>query len=324
MLLLPLNPAGGLGQQQHFEQPGVACCQRDVAQHFCFGAKMTDLEGGRRPVENPLDPGAGWKEPKSLRSPVKRGLTPGQYVLAKLLRHLLAESGNGVRDFAVKRHYDPSNLTRWLQGERIPDKAIVDALLDAVEDAHPGRVSPEVRSRCYEIHLHALESTHPERYRVQILSDRLEGVLYERENAAATVLQASAGVAELQQRTHELEVRILELEEEGRAQQKRSATALVSLREEQRRSEQECDSLRRRIRVQERELEDARRALERATSECADLEDQLDRAEAALLAAEREQESDVRQRDALIRRLRRRLSEAEHDVAVAVTSFAGG
>src|SRR5215472_1011172 len=103
---------------------------------------------------------AAWLMPsddtgRNLR-PLPHDLAPELRDLALFLRVNFAKLGVSVRGYAQQHNWDPSVVSRFLKGERIPDQTFVDALL---ADAGPQRSREEVeeqRSRALDLRLKAL------------------------------------------------------------------------------------------------------------------------------------------------------------------------
>lgn len=114
--------------------------------------------------------------------PLPEKLRPEVRELALALRRLLKGSGKSQRQFASYYRTSVSSVSRYLSGERIPEKHFLDGLMKSACKAHGTEVPADLQGRIYQLHRDALLADNPARYREQMASDRLEeAVLREEE-----------------------------------------------------------------------------------------------------------------------------------------------
>lgn len=221
-------------------------------------------------------------------APLSDELAPEVREFVEFLRILMKKIGLGVRQYAAYRHLSASSVSRYLSGERVPDKSFIDTLMDSY-GRHTGVPVPdEARARAYALHLEALRAAQPARWKVQMLTDELEHALHARLAAEAEVRRLRSGVSGREQRIEELEARIGEW---GQVNGRDNA-ALVRHQERIRELEAECERLRAQISRLKHDLRAAERAHKDAEARCVQLEAELttleERAEAERLEQERD------------------------------------
>ncbi|QIJ63512.1 ATP/GTP-binding protein [Streptomyces sp. JB150] len=104
-------------------------------------------------------------------APLKDGLPPEKRALAQHLRQLFLVLGIGVRRFAARQFIDPSSVTRYLNGERVPPWDFVTRIIEEVEKAR-APLTPEAQAALWELHRAALKSNRHSS-EMQALQDRL-------------------------------------------------------------------------------------------------------------------------------------------------------
>jgi hypothetical protein len=88
---------------------------------------------------------------------LKDGLPPARRALAEDLRALFGVLGVRVRRYAARRHLDPSSVTRYLNGERVPPWDFVAALIADVREAS-APLTAEAEAALRETHRTALKA----------------------------------------------------------------------------------------------------------------------------------------------------------------------
>ncbi|GGR14686.1 hypothetical protein WEB32_20535 [Streptomyces netropsis] len=81
-----------------------------------------------------------------------------QRMLATGLRALFEMLGTSLRSFAARHHMDPSALSRYLSGSRIPPREFLQLLVREVSIHRGLEVAPEAVQHLYELHLATLRS----------------------------------------------------------------------------------------------------------------------------------------------------------------------
>lgn len=146
---------------------------------------------------------------------LSEGLAPEIRDLALALRGLFKAHGRSLRDFAARSHFGPSTVSRYLAGERIPEKHFLDCLIKFVCEAHrqEATVIAEVQSHLYRLHREALLASRPERYREQMASDRLEDAILQREQAELQIQELRRELSAHSRQLQERELQVRQLEE---------------------------------------------------------------------------------------------------------------
>ncbi|MER5888212.1 ATP-binding protein [Streptomyces sp. NPDC001941] len=224
-------------------------------------------------------------------APLSQALPPEVRALATTLRRLLKGAGKSQRQFAVYHHISVSTVSRYLSGERIPDKHFLDALMKSVCKAHDTEVSAELQGDLYRLHREALLAKDPPRYREQMASDRLEDAVLRQEDLELELrdLRVSADEQLRELTALESQLRMLETS----AVRERGAGRAEVERHRMRREELEnsCALLREEVARLEAALRAAERERDTARERCRVLEDELAEAQEASEKAELEREA---------------------------------
>ncbi|WP_018570045.1 hypothetical protein [Streptomyces sp. PsTaAH-124] len=104
-------------------------------------------------------------------APLKDGLAPEKRALAEDLRRVFLSLGISVRRYAARRFLNPSSVTRYLSGERLPPWDFVAGVIADVEEAQ-APLTPEAEAALRELHREALKSNRHSS-EVQALQDKL-------------------------------------------------------------------------------------------------------------------------------------------------------
>ena len=115
------------------------------------------------------------------------------------------------------RSIDKGTISRYLHGKRVPREPwFLDKLL-AIQAGNGKPVTPAVREHLKELHLRALETTHPHEYRVRLANDELKIAL-------TSQRQAERYARDLEEQIAEHNRQVLELtEDKDRLQEARDA-----------------------------------------------------------------------------------------------------
>ncbi|MEV6120416.1 hypothetical protein AB0M23_07805 [Streptomyces sp. NPDC052077] len=207
-------------------------------------------------------------------APLGEDLVPEKRAFVEDLRMIFLRLGVSVRRYAARRHVDPSTLTRYLKGDRLPGWDFVATLVADLREEGMA-LTPEAERRVRELHREALRSNRPagkrqkledqlaladeEARRKQAHAQALEEALHDRvRRLSAAEARSRALAVELDRRTqaHRAEIDVWqgEYEELGR----------------------ECQDLRQEITYLEEVLAVTRAELIAAENQCCVLESQLE------------------------------------------------
>ncbi|WP_225851285.1 ATP-binding protein [Streptomyces sp. HPF1205] len=202
-------------------------------------------------------------------------LSPEVRDLASALRGLFKATGKSLRQFAVYHHLSAPSVSRYLAGERIPDKQFLDILMKSACKTHGLEVTAELQGHIYRRHREALLADQPLRYREQMASDRLEDAILQKEEAELQIRDLRADVRGQQRKLRELEVCIQQLEAAGERDRQRSGAELDLHRRQKADFEEQCARLRQTIEELKAALAQARRERDSARERCTALEAEL-------------------------------------------------
>ncbi|MER7935397.1 MULTISPECIES: ATP-binding protein [unclassified Streptomyces] len=253
--------------------------------------------------------GWGFEDAEGFK-PLSPKLRPEVRELAVAMRRLLKGSGKSQRQFAAYYRTSVSSVSRYLSGERIPEKHFLDGLMKSACKAHGTEVPADLQGRIYRLHRDALLADNPARYREQMASDRLEeAVLREEElEIESRELHRAVEGHVRQLQAMEFQLRQIEAAQAHEAHTPRAEIERRRTRKEE--LEEECVRLREEVARLERSLRDAERDRDAARLRCQDLEAEL---AAANESAER---ADLERRARAERlRLAKAVDVAEHRLA---------
>ncbi|MFC8170733.1 hypothetical protein ACFUJU_00230 [Streptomyces sp. NPDC057235] len=215
----------------------------------------------------------GRRKPSQLAE-LKAGLLPEKRALAEDLRSLFGALGLSVRGYALRRHLDASSVTRYLNGERVPQwKFVAELIGDVREAAAP--LTPEAEKALRDTHRAALR-TNRRGSEIQNLQDRLASVDEEtrrikaRERALEEALfDREKTLSESITRCHRLETRL--------DSQRSAHTADLALwKGEWEQLQDECGHLHQEVLFLQEALAVTRAELIAAEGECHRLETELE------------------------------------------------
>ncbi|OXY95587.1 hypothetical protein BEK98_15695 [Streptomyces diastatochromogenes] len=242
--------------------------------------------------------------------PLSGELRPEVRDLAEALRRLLKGSGKSQRQFAVYHHIGVSTVSRYLSGERIPDKHFLDGLMKSACKAHGTEVSAALQGRMYRLHRDALLADDPARYREQMASDRLEDAVLRAEEAQLEIRELRRAAEGQKQQLWALESQLRQLEAAEHHERGLLRADLERHRMRKEELEEACARLRDKVARLEKALEDAERERDVARTRCRELEAELAVAQEAAERAELER----RAREERLR-LAKAAEVAEHRLA---------
>jgi len=213
--------------------------------------------------------------PRPGLEPLKESLQPEERRLAEALRQLLAATGQSMRAYGPSVNRSPSVVSRYLSGERIPDKEFIDGLLMKVMRHHRQLVPADVQEHLYDLHREALRVSAPSRHKVQLLTDELGDAIIRQEQADAQVKTLEDTVAEREQQLVELHMRTRQIESDRAADRNQNHAALVAYHHREEELEDECRRLEAEVARLRVELDEAKALHHEAEERCDALERQL-------------------------------------------------
>lgn len=233
-------------------------------------------------MSNPLDETGDLKDFKHL----PESLSPEVRDLALAMRRLLKASGRSLRAFSASHHMSASTASRYLSGERLPEKYLLDALLKSACSALGQEVTSDVQEHLYRLHREALLADRPAKYHEQMASDRLEDAILQREQADLQINDLRAEVSGQKSQLRALESQIQQIEAARFEERQRCGNELELYRRQRDDLEEQREQLRMKIQGLESALQRAIRERDSAQKRCAELEAELATAE---YLAEREE-----------------------------------
>ncbi|MFD8050155.1 ATP-binding protein [Streptomyces chartreusis] len=207
--------------------------------------------------------------------PLSDQLRPEIGELARVLRRLLKLSGKSQRQFAVTYRISVSSVSRYLSGERIPDKHFLDGLMKSACKANGTEVSADLQAEIYQRHRDALLADNPERFREQMASDRLEEAVLREEELQLESRELHRAVQGYQQQLRALESQLREIKAAQRQDQGSRRADIERRRTRREELEEECARLRDEVARLEQALKDAERERDTARLRCQELEAEL-------------------------------------------------
>ncbi|WP_416960291.1 ATP-binding protein [Streptomyces sp. Agncl-13] len=242
--------------------------------------------------------------------PLPPTLRPEVRELALALRRLLKGSGKSQRQFASYYRTSVSSVSRYLSGERIPEKHFIDGLMKSACKAHGTEVSADLQGRIYQLHRDALLADNPARYREQMASDRLEEAVLREEELELESRELYRAVEGHQRQLRALESQLREVRAAQEHQQHAPKAEIERRRTRKEELEEECARLREEVARLEHSLRQAQRDRDAAWLRCQELE-------AELAAANEDAERADLERQAREERLRlaKAVDVAEHRLA---------
>lgn len=105
--------------------------------------------------------------------PIPAHVGPECRELAEALRSLFGAIRISVRRYAVRQHYDPGTVSRYLNGTAVAPAEFVDRLLVDAAEALGRPISVEVAQRVTSMQRTALQVTNKTGYQLQVLRDQL-------------------------------------------------------------------------------------------------------------------------------------------------------
>ncbi|MFJ3421902.1 ATP-binding protein [Streptomyces sp. NPDC086082] len=264
------------------------------------GEQVNGEDGSEETAHDDVD---GFKPlPPTLRLEVRE--------LALALRRLLKGSGKSQRQFASYYRTSVSSVSRYLSGERIPEKHFIDGLMKSACKAHGTEVSADLQGRIYQLHRDALLADNPARYREQMASDRLEEAVLREEELELESRELYRAVEGHRRQLRALESQLREVRAAQEHQQHAPKAEIERRQTRKEELEEECARLREEVARLEHSLRQAQRDRDAASLRCQELE-------AELAAANQDAERADLERQAREERLRlaKAADVAEHRLA---------
>lgn len=211
--------------------------------------------------------------------PISPELEPEVLAFVTELRRMFALLEMSLGQYARLHHRDKSGLSRYLNGTRVPPRAIIAEILTDITKTLGTPVTPEVESHLNQLHLDALAARDRRAYQVQVITDRLEDATTELRLTKRQVKDLEGELSARESVIHDLTARTRRIEHAWAGERERTDEELQQahesyerLRAEHERLVAETAELRRRLtHAQEREA--------RVQQRCQILEEALDAVE---------------------------------------------
>ncbi|MFJ1811738.1 MULTISPECIES: ATP-binding protein [unclassified Streptomyces] len=217
--------------------------------------------------------------------PLRPDLSDETRDLVLAMRGLFEATGLSLREFAARHHFSPPSVSRYLKGDRIPDKQFLDVLMKSACELNGREVTADLQAHLYQRHREALMADQPARYREQMASDRLEDEVLKKDEAELRIRELEGDLSHHRLQVGELETRIQEIEVVCVRERQQLGTELDLYRRRKADLEARCERLNVTIEGLEARLAEAVRERDAARVRCAELEAELAVAEES---AERE------------------------------------
>jgi len=169
----------------------------------------------------------------------------------------------------------PSTVSRYLSGERPPEKFFLDLLLNSACSAIGQKVTPDMQEHLYRLHREALLAVNPARYREQMASDCLEDAILQREQAELQIDDLRVELSGHKVQLRELEFQIQQTEAVFEAERQHRGAELDLYHHQKDDLDKQCEQLRMEIQDLETALDEAVRERDAARRRCAELEAEL-------------------------------------------------
>ncbi|MET7935266.1 FxSxx-COOH system tetratricopeptide repeat protein [Streptomyces sp. NPDC005322] len=229
--------------------------------------------------------------------PVPEHVKPPCRELALGLRGLFGAVRVSLRVFALRMHYDPATVSRYLNGTVVAPAHFVDQLLAAAARATGRPSSAEVVAHVHALQRAALQATNRAGWELQKLRDQLADADRERQQAEVRAEALTEALQARKQRIAEMEVEQRRIAVAVSAERDDHRAEAERLKGEQEDLRTERDRLREEVARLQYELGQAKRQALEAEERCEALEHQLQAGEDAVGAtAEAEAEDPVSHR----------------------------
>ncbi|MGD0609139.1 MAG: hypothetical protein ABSA53_36870 [Streptosporangiaceae bacterium] len=120
--------------------------------------------------------------------PISLDLEPAVQQFVTELRRVFSKLEISLGEYSRRNYRDKSVLSRYLSGNRIPSRELLDELIDEISRTRSIPLSAEAENRLHKFHLEALASRDRRAYQIQVLTDLLE-------NATTELWQANTAAA---------------------------------------------------------------------------------------------------------------------------------
>ncbi|MGW6271114.1 FxSxx-COOH system tetratricopeptide repeat protein [Streptomyces sp. NPDC055060] len=218
----------------------------------------------------------------SILKPIPPHVAPECRELAEVLRHLFVGLRISVRRYAVRTHYDPGTVSRYLNGTAVAPAEFVERLLTDAAQALRRPVSVEVTDRVTALQRAALKATSKLGYEVQLLKDQLVHADRKLQSAEANVEALSEALLVKKHRIAEMDADQQRLQLSFTVQQSQDRRELESLNAAHHRLLEEREHLLEEISQLRGALGQAQRQALAAEQRCEALEHQMLAAEDSL------------------------------------------
>ncbi|WP_371524781.1 FxSxx-COOH system tetratricopeptide repeat protein [Streptomyces sp. NBC_01283] len=218
----------------------------------------------------------------SVLKPIPPHVAPECRELAEALRSLFVGLRISVRRYAVRAHYDPGTVSRYLNGTAVAPAEFIDRLLTDAAEALRRPVSVQVTDRVTVLQRTALKATSKLGYELQVLKDLLVHADRKLRSAEANVEALSDVLLDKKRRIAEMDAEKQRLRLSFTVQQNEGRQELESLHAAHHRLLEERDRLLSDVSQLRGALDQAQRQAIEAEQRCETLEHQMLAAEESL------------------------------------------
>nr|WP_157554544.1 TIR-like protein FxsC [Herbidospora sakaeratensis] len=154
----------------------------------------------------------GPREPGQLQ-PLSPQLDHRVHAFADALRRIFLSLDMTLGQYAIRHRRNKADVSRWLSGNRVPERAMVDEMLAEATRRLHHPVTDEVRYHIHKLHAAAILAQGPLTQRIQLLSDEMDGALTELQQVKAERKDLQDALGHRNQQVHDLTIRSRQLEQ---------------------------------------------------------------------------------------------------------------
>ncbi|MEH0546103.1 ATP-binding protein [Streptomyces sp. B21-105] len=195
--------------------------------------------------------------------------------LVLAMRGLFKATRLSLRVFAARHHFSAPSVSRYLKGDRIPDKQFLDVLMKSACERNGWEVTADLQAHLYQRYREALMADQPARCREQMASDRLEDAVLRQEDAELRIHDLEGNLSRHREQLDGLRTRMKELEAACALEQRELGSELDLYRRQKADLEVRGEHLRETIAELEAALAEAVRERDAARARCGELEAEL-------------------------------------------------
>lgn len=215
-------------------------------------------------------------------SQIERGEMAEVAELGNVLRELFNTLGISQRQYAKRIRLDPSAVSRYLGGQRMPTKQFVEQLISEVESERGGSVTLEAREAIRTKWLTALKETDPAEFQLETLRAELARSRRETERANRNVEALHLLLRQKEAQVQDAAEDLARLQLDWSAERVDVAREQIALHGEQESLSASRDALLREIEVLKNDLREAERLRSEAEEHSRELRERVLRLEEEL------------------------------------------